>query len=460
MKKITLILTCIFVLTFVFSSTFTFASTKKEKSEYKMLVEPTAGNPFDHPSKANIKWDRFKGTTLDLMMCEHWYPDSIKPFLPDFENLTGIKITMEQVAEESFYKKCRLAMAAGESVPDMFMVGNLDISQYATAGWLEPLDAYINDSSLTDKAWYDYADIMDTVKKAGAFNGKMHIIGIPTAEVEILFYRTDIFKEKGLKVPVTYDEFYKVAKQLTTANFSGFHTRGERGISNWWEWTGIFLSYGGRFFDENMNPIFNSPEGVAATDMWGKLMREFGPKGVETFTWQLNVGYFKAGNSAMMIEASGVTPIVVDPKDSKVVGKVGYASIPRIPGKDPKPNYWTWAMGINAKSKNKKAAWLLGEYLSSKFISYESAQHGSGASRKSVLETPALIKAYGKDWVDTVITALSQHVEPKLIPYGNPQVFAIADEISIGLSNVLTNVETPKAALDNAAVRVKKLLEK
>ncbi len=461
MKKLTVL---VLVLALLFVSSALFGAGKQEEKAVtaeeteEVTYAGSEGNPFQHPSEADVNWRKHEGETLNLMMVEHWYPDAIEPFFSDFEKLTGISIEMEKLAEESFFKKCRIAMASGQSEPDFFMVGNLDIAQYATAGWLEPIDNYLNNSELTDEEWYDYGDVLGTVKKAGTFNGQMHIVPIPTAEIEIMFYRKDLLEEAGIEVPTTYDELWEAAQKLHSDEVAGFATRGARGISNWWEWTGFLLSYGGRFFDENMNPVFNSKEGVEATKMWAQLMTETAPKGVENFTWPLNVGHFKSGNTAIMIEASGVTPIVLDPKDSKVIGKVGYAQIPRLEGSEPRANYWTWAAGINSNSKNKEAAWLLAEYLSSKFISYESALHGSGGSRASVLDTTALQEKYGKQWTDVVIEGLDKYVEPGLIPYNMPEVFEIADEISVGLSNVLTGTEDTQKALDNAADRVRKLL--
>jgi multiple sugar transport system substrate-binding protein len=429
---------------------------EEQKGSEEVVYAGSPGNPFEHPSKADVNWRKFEGATLNLMMVEHWYPESIEPFFEDFEKLTGIKLSMDKLAEESFYRMARIAMASGQSEPDVFMLGNLDIAQYATAGWLEPLDAYLNNSELTDKEWYDYGDVLETVKRAGTFNGKMHIVPIPTAEIEIMFYRKDLLEANGLSVPETYDELWAAAQKLHSADVAGFSTRGARGISNWWEWTGFLLSYGGRFFDENGAPVFNSKEGVEATKMWGQLMTKTAPRGVGNFDWNQNVSHFKSGNSAIMIEASGVTPIILEP-DSKVLGKVGYAQIPRLAGSEPRANYWTWALGINSNSKNKGAAWLFSQYLSSKYISYESAQHGSGGSRASVLGTTALQDKYGKQWTDVVIEGLDKYVDPSLIPYNMPEVFEIADEISIGLSNVLTGTESEQAALDNAAMRVRRI---
>jgi len=417
-------------------------------------------NPFVKPSLANIDWTQHRGEKITMMMCEHWYTDAIKPLISDFEKLTGISISMSVHSEDDFYKKLKLALAAGNVTPDVFMVGNLDIAQFAAAGWLEAIDSYLSNPRLTDRDWYDYDDVFSTVKKVGTFNGKQYIAGIPTAELEIMYYRTDIFTEAGIAVPETYDELYDIAKKLHTDEISGFVTRGARGISNWWEWTGIFLSYGGRFFDASGNPIFNSPQGIAATEMWRKLLKETGPRGVETFTWLMNVGYFRSGKSATCFEASGVTPLMIHPEESQIVGKIGYAQLPHVPGGKPVPNYWTWALGMNSNSRHKEASWLLLEWLSSKYITYKAAlRGGAGGVRASLLATPAFEIAYGPEWTKVVTEGLAKYVEPKLVPYHMPEISEIVDEISIGLCNVLTGVETPKEALDNAAQRVREILQ-
>ena len=49
-------------------------------------------------------------------------------------------------------------MAAGSGAYDIFMTGPSVVWSYVPAGWLEPLDDYINDPEKTDQEWWDFDD--------------------------------------------------------------------------------------------------------------------------------------------------------------------------------------------------------------------------------------------------------------------------------------------------------------
>mgnify|MGYP001015440179 CR=1 FL=1 len=51
---------------------------------------------------------------------------------------------------------------------------------------------------------------------------------------------------------------------------------------SWW-WMTLVWSFGGALYDENLNPVVNSKEAVAATDYLKKLL-EVSPKGAITAT--------------------------------------------------------------------------------------------------------------------------------------------------------------------------------
>ena len=91
------------------------------------------------------------------------------------------------------------------------MVGNQQVGQYMGGGWLEDLNPYFANTKLTDLAWYDMEDLLASGRAAGQQDGKQYALPIGS-EAEMLFYRKDIFEQKGLKPPTTFDELYQTAK--------------------------------------------------------------------------------------------------------------------------------------------------------------------------------------------------------------------------------------------------------
>ena len=76
-----------------------------------------------------------------------------------------------------------------------------------------------------------------------------------------------------------------MAKELNSPEMAGYVTRGKLGADLMWEWVGVLLSYGGRLLDDQGKPVFNSPEGIAATEMFYKPLKDTGPEGTINWSW-------------------------------------------------------------------------------------------------------------------------------------------------------------------------------
>ena len=170
---------------------------------------------------------------------------------------------------------------------------------------------------------------------------------------------------------------------------AGYVTRGKRGLDVIWEWTGFLLSYGGRYFDDQGKPAFNSPEGIAATEMFVKLLTEAGPEGTMNWSWMEANQNFAQEKSAMYVEAAGLGP-VMEKKENPVFGKIGYTTLPAVDGKPTIPNYWFWMFGMPTGGKQKDCAFLFTEWATSKTLGIPLSMGGSsrparrfGTRRKS-----------------------------------------------------------------------------
>ena len=117
------------------------------------------------------------------------------------------------------------------------MTGYITDWQYAAGGWVEPLDKYIADSSLTAPDW-DFNDFFSTLIKANSWNGEVgkgvgegSLYALPVNEEGYaLFYRRSIFQKEGIRVPRTWNELLQVAARLNGKVFdsqkiSGFVAR-------------------------------------------------------------------------------------------------------------------------------------------------------------------------------------------------------------------------------------------
>lgn len=376
-----------------------------------------AGQPAGEVPAATggVNWKAYEGTTLSLLLISHPFVDSLKPLLTEFEEKTGITVEMEVLAEQPGFEKLLSDLSSGAGSYDAFMTDPLHNWQYATAGWIEPLDAYLTDSTKTDIEAYDQADFMPGIWNAGKWNltpmsglGEGQTWAVPiNFESYLLAYRPSLLEEKGIEVPTTYEEYYEAAKALTFEKdgqqIYGTITR----FDKYWDLTyltfGTMLqSYGASLLDENGNVAICSPESIAATELFINTIKDTSPEGAAAFTWYEALQGFASGQYAMSLnEADLFAPTYEDPSQSQISDDVGYAVTPLGPDGERKAGAWVWEMSINSASKNKDAAWLFLQWLTSKeTITKTNIAGNMNPVRASSWENPEL-QAIVEQWGET-----------------------------------------------------------
>lgn len=132
-----------------------------------------------------------------------WYPDesgikakymdqAAEVFKKDFPNV-NLEITRFRVPPGDFKTKLLLALASGEGPDVIHFSGGSNIAEFADAGYIVPLDKYVN-------AWSDWSQYPNAVKSGVTYEG--HVYAIPYGlDMRWLYYNKNIFKAVGLPVP-------------------------------------------------------------------------------------------------------------------------------------------------------------------------------------------------------------------------------------------------------------------
>lgn len=135
---------------------------------------------------------------------------ALKQIINTFETENpGIKIVVEPQDWEQMTPKFFAAHAAGNA-PDIIWCIMDEMGAALDLGALEPLENLF----LKDWTEEEIADIDDTFFNFGVRDGKHYQI-THSRNYMALYYRADLFKQKGLEVPKTWDEFVEVCKALT-----------------------------------------------------------------------------------------------------------------------------------------------------------------------------------------------------------------------------------------------------
>ena len=322
--------------------------------------------------KANINWKQFEGQSISVLVLPHAYTLALKPYVPIFEELTGINVGYEMIGEHEMRRKRQIDLAAKSGLYDVVAIGLHHMGEAAIGGWVEDLYPLINDTSLTDPKWYNINGIGKTFIEMLTRDGKLLALPIgPSAP--IFWYRKDLFDKYGIKVPDTYEEVITMKKKLQEAmekdglkNIYAFTTRAKRGAgASTWTTTAIIRAYGGDVLDESYNCVLNSPEAEKAIGVYRDMITGYGsPPGSEAMGFYEIVDMFTAGHLASMIAGVDHIVFINDPSKSKVADKWEAALIPRGPvGRMTSP--WAWSLAINSTSRVKKPAWLFMKWASS-----------------------------------------------------------------------------------------------
>ena len=265
--------------------------------------------------QCGINWEQFQGENLDVLFCVHPWQESIEPFIPEFEKLTGIKIRLAKLPEAEYLTKVPADFTAGTFAFDVFMSQYYDAPKYQLEKWTAPLKKYLEDGKLTDAQWYQWQDFFPAARNVATIGGKyMDRIAI-TSEAQVLIFRKDLYAQLGLLVPRTFDELLRAAQTITDESKTyGITLRG--GAANWWPLYGVIKSYGGEYFTPDGKTILiNSPESVAGVKMYTDLA-QYAPPGIAAYDWdEINTAML-AGQAAMFLDSSVIYSRLQDPEKS------------------------------------------------------------------------------------------------------------------------------------------------
>lgn len=436
----------------------------KKKSEVTFQPESITG-PFT--------WNRASGQVIKVNLNKHPFSESLVPQLKDFTALTGIQVELNILSEEEYRDKLIIELSSGGGSVDIFMTGPYTTWSYVKAGWVEPLDAYLKNPSLTS-ADYDLDDFFPALLEANRWNGQMGYQNygrgsqwsIPVmVETYILAYRKDWADELRLTAPRTYPELYRFAKAMTRrVGNEQFYGITARGLGTWptiaTGFVSGFKSYGCSDFDDRMKCMINSPAAVEYTALWIKTIKECGPMTWTSNTWYDAKEQFESGRFGLIFDCDFFASSYENPQKSRVAGKLAYALPPAGPEGSVYSNIWTWALAINRNSRQKFASWLFLQWATSSQQLMKATLVGNwNPVRKSVWDD-AKVKAMMNKWGnyrDVVEQNLQKHVQVCLTP--QPQVSAVGDRWARALQEIWSG-GNPKAILDRATEDINRIAER
>lgn len=377
---------------------------------------------FTSATAQDFDWRRFEGTSIRFMMNQHPFTNWLQPLVPEFEELTGIRVTLEVFPEDQFRQRRILEVSSAAPTLDGYMIMPGQVAaQYLGAGWVRPVDDFLADPSLTmpDLDLDDFfAGALDTFRSpAGLFGLPLQI------ESSVLFYRADLFEAAGLEgPPTTMDELMAYAAALDSEMVAGFAMRG-RGAAATSQTVNLLYSFGGMWMNEDGSSALASPESLAAHEFYAELMRNYGPPGPANLHWAEVTSLFAQGQAAMIFDANVFRPIMEDPAQAIDIVRenVRYAPLPAGPAGSV-PGVLVWGMSVNHASQNAEAAWYFIQWAMSRENQERLLLFGVPAARASAWENEEFQATAPADWIEA-----SQVSFQNGQPDWNPPVIPVAE---------------------------------
>lgn len=214
----------------------------------------------------------------------------------------NIQVEVEVVPWGDFRTRLLTAVAGG-GAPDTASFKLTWVPEFTGNKALEPLDSYL------DK-WAGRADVQENLWDVFRVTEDKKMYTMPwIVQALYMYYRPSLFKEAGVTVPKTWEEFLTVAQKLTKDKNGdgkidqyGFGMRGARyGHEPWGSF--VFAGVDGTKIMENGKAVFNTPEARKANDFFLDLYRKYKvvPPTAPADGFAEIINNFKSGRTAMVV---------------------------------------------------------------------------------------------------------------------------------------------------------------
>jgi len=403
---------------------------------------------------------RFLGPDTDA------YVASIQRHAGEFEEQTGIALEVRIVSSDLYFSNKIHHLLEGEGAADVYMSGPVLVWEHLAAGFVEPLDAFLEGASES----YDAGDFVERLLACNRWSGRFGdplgqgpLLEIPVnCESYNLAYVPAVLDAAGLDVPTTWAEYFSTARMVverTEGRVGGF---GQRGTAAWHTmYTGFatqFWSYGASDFEAGRCALA-SPASLQATADFIAALRDCGPPNWPDQRWYELALDFARGRYALLVDSDHYVAYFEDPAYSKLVGEIGYAPPPRGPTGSSRPNLWTWSVVMNSRVKDREAAWRFVEWATGKDFLRQSVFEGNlNPTRLSIWDDDRF-REHTSGWgafYDVARNLIEREAFVLVTPAAN--YLEIANRWVQALLHTYTEGEEIAEALEMAAADIDKLV--
>ncbi len=406
----------------------------------------------------------FKGTTLRVKLIGGTQYETLYTVIDSWEKKTGGKVDI--ISRKNHFELDR-------EIKQDIAAGKIDycIASNHTSFAPQYGNIYRNLRDLIPASYLD--NFVPSVLVHSTVNGSL--VQLPRhSDISELYYNKLVYNDpankkaykekfgKELAPPDTLEEakqqaiFFAKPPKFYGTQFAG---KDEAITGRFYE---VLRANGGAMFDSKWNPTFNSQQGVKSLQWFVDLYKAGAvPKGAPNYVWDDLGNGFASGSVAFDLDWGGWASFFNDPKSSKIAGEVGIARSPK--GDSGKRTGWagSHSFSITNSCPTPKAAADLLMYLTSFDSQMLEARKGLMPTRKDA-QAAALkeFQAKGDKYMTEVFKTFAAGVaEDGYTPPLIPEWIEASNLIWPELQKAIIGDKTSKEALDDAAKKVKALME-
>lgn len=436
------------------------------REDYRALFN-MSGEPLWDPSKdwiRNVDWEKVRseqaGKTVRFAIGAA-DQESAAAGLEPFEQLSGIKVELVPIPDDSFYDKAVAEFISGNASFDALQFFSPWLGDFAGPGFLAPLDDYAAKWALPLDDFYDTYRL-----NYGYVGGKL--FGIPfDCDIQMVHLRPSIVSQvlgttpdkidRWNSIP-TYDELIRVSAEANKlgGGVAGVGLLGARGFWATYTWEHIAAQCGMMLFDESWNPTLNSEAGKRGMQIVLDLAKN-AIEGVSGAGWGENRAAWLGGQVATNVSWQDSGTQATRPDQSQIVGDALTIYEPRVEGGTfAPPNIAGSTSCVASTSQNPEGAFLMLAFLTTSSIMAmnEANANGVAPGYRSVLTNPNLQK-------------VSQPSEPwsKSLDYAwcaprIPGMFEMEQVLGDEINKAITGQISGEEALENGNAAWKAVMEK
>ena len=380
-----------------------------------------------------------------------------------YQQQSGNKVNLEVVPFDGMLAKQRNSVRASTGDYDILILNSGWFAEMYFGGFTTALTD-VDPSFKLDPDIFTLGNTIyfDPASKTMTPSGKLMAMPIQP-NIPMLFYRGDLYKEKGLKVVETFDDLLANAKALhNPPKMYGIIQRGARGANTVsYDFYPYLFGMGGAVFKDQVGGDYtvtlNNDKGKAALDYYLRLAKEAGhPKTASQDQAQI-IQSLVTGHCAHASLVIAAWSQMDDPNQSVVADKIEYAPTPHSPGLPPGPalGHWLGSVAHNVPDDRKRAAVEFFRWFQTRDAQLANLKAGGIPLNAWVYKDPLADERKNR-WMKPLAAALPHAINP----YDFPEATEVVAVLELGLNRAIAGEITSSDALNSMSDDIYKVMEK